>query len=57
MNLVTQDSYEKRHKQATTPSALAKEKQIKGRTKTQNTTAKQTKLPEKCRNNNENQQL
>ena len=29
MDLVTQDSYEKRHKQSTRPSALAKEKEIK----------------------------
>ena len=29
MDLITQDSYEKRHKQSTIPSALAKEKEIK----------------------------
>ena len=29
MDLVTQDSYEKRHKQSTIPPALAKEKEIK----------------------------
>ena len=29
MDLVTQDSYEKRHKQCTIPTALVKEKEIK----------------------------
>ena len=29
MDLVTQDSYERRHKQSSTPPALAKEKEIK----------------------------
>ena len=28
MNLVTQDSYERRHKQVTTPTALVKEKRL-----------------------------
>ena len=57
MDLVTQDSYEKRHKQSTIPPALTKEKETKRRTNTKNTTAKQTELPEKCRNNTKKHQL
>ena len=44
MELITQDSYEKRHKQSKIPPALAKEKEIKEEPITENTT---TKLPEK----------
>ena len=51
MDLVTQDSYEKRHKQSTIPPALAKEKN-KRRTHTEDTT---TKPPEKHRNNSKKQ--
>ena len=48
MDLVTQDSYEKRHKHSTIPPALAKEKEIKRRTHTEDTTTKPLK---KHRNN------
>ena len=54
MDLVSQDSYERRHKQSTIPPALAKEKE-KRRTDTKNTTTEQTNLPEKRRNSNEEQ--
>ena len=55
MDLVTQDSYERRQKQSTMPPALAKEKKRNKRTDAKNTTANQTKLPENCQNSSEEQ--
>ena len=57
MDLVTQNSYERRHKQSTIPPALQKGKEMKEAPIQKNTTAEQPKLPEKYRNSKEEQQL
>ena len=51
MDLVTQDSYNKRHKQSTIPQALAKEKEKK-KNRYEKYNRETTKLPEKYRNDN-----
>ena len=57
VDLVTQDSYDKRHKQSTTPPTIRKRERNKRGTNTKNSTTGQTKLPEKNRKDNKKQQL
>ena len=57
MDLVTQDSYEKRHEQSTIPPALAKEKEIKEEPIQKIHPRNKQKRPEKHRNSTKKQQL
>ena len=57
VDLVTRDSYDKRHKQSTTPPSARKRERNKRGTNTKNVTTRQTKLPEKHRKDNKKQQL
>ena len=54
MNLVTQDSYERRHKPSTIPPSLAKEKEINEEPNKKYNRGT-NKTTEKCRNSNEEQ--
>ena len=56
MDLETQDSYERKHKQSTIPTALAKEKEIK-KNRYKRYSREKTKLPKKHQNNNKENEL